>query len=134
MKRTLIAAVLTASLAACAQQPQQADARGASTAPPETATSPTATTPAPAPATNPANPPGTIPHAAPGMTEATAPRMMIAQLQQQLPLGNILILDVRPSMSYSASHAAGAVNIPLDQLQSRAAELPRDKRIVAYCT
>lgn len=133
MKRTLIAAVLTASLAACAQQPQQADTRGASTAPPAPAPSATATTPAPS-AANPADAPGTIPNAAPGMTEATAPRMMIAQLQQQLPLGNVLLLDVRPTMSYSASHAAGAVNIPLEQLQARAAELPRDKRIVAYCT
>jgi rhodanese-related sulfurtransferase/DNA-binding transcriptional ArsR family regulator len=47
--------------------------------------------------------------------------------------GHTVILDVRPSAEYDAGHLPGAVNIPLDELTDRLAELPRGADIVAYC-
>jgi tellurite methyltransferase len=38
--------------------------------------------------------------------------------------GAMPILDVRPEAAFAAGHAAGAVNIPLDQLAARPHELP----------
>lgn len=42
-------------------------------------------------------------------------------------------LDVRTAEEYARGHVPGAVNIPIDELRSRAPELPRGKPIVAYC-
>lgn len=47
--------------------------------------------------------------------------------------GLVTVLDVRPIEEYRASHIAGAVSIPVDELKGRLAELPRDQEIVAYC-
>lgn len=57
-------------------------------------------------------------------------RDQLAQLAQQ---GTVTVLDVRPREEYSAGHIPDAVNIPLDELADRLAELPDDRRIVAYC-
>jgi hypothetical protein len=47
--------------------------------------------------------------------------------------GKALIVDVRDAGSYGTAHIAGAINIPLDALPQRLAELPRDKPIITYC-
>jgi len=46
---------------------------------------------------------------------------------------NKLILDVRTQQENSAGSIEGAKNIPLDQLQSRLNELPKDKEIIVHC-
>jgi rhodanese-related sulfurtransferase/DNA-binding transcriptional ArsR family regulator len=47
--------------------------------------------------------------------------------------GDVVVLDVRPSEEYAAGHIAGALSLPLAEIERRLAELPRRKRIVAYC-
>jgi len=44
-----------------------------------------------------------------------------------------LLLDVRAPEEFEAGHISGAVNIPVDELRSRLAELPRSRGITAYC-
>jgi rhodanese-related sulfurtransferase len=44
-----------------------------------------------------------------------------------------LILDVRHPGEFSRGHVKGARNIPVDELRSRLAELPRDKEIYVHC-
>jgi rhodanese-related sulfurtransferase len=44
-----------------------------------------------------------------------------------------LLLDVRTEDEFLCGEAPGAVNIPLDELRGRLAELPRDRRILCYC-
>jgi rhodanese-related sulfurtransferase/biotin operon repressor len=55
------------------------------------------------------------------------------ELLRRLHAGDTVVLDVRPDPEYAGGHLPGAVHIPLDQLATRLAELPRDKEIVAYC-
>lgn len=43
------------------------------------------------------------------------------------------LLDVRQPDEYQAGHIAGAVLIPLNQLDSRLDELPRDREIICVC-
>jgi len=40
---------------------------------------------------------------------------------------------VRPKEEYIAGHIPGAISIPLEELQLRLADLPRNQEIVAYC-
>lgn len=47
--------------------------------------------------------------------------------------GDVVLLDVRPAAEFRAAHIPGARSVPLEELQSRIRELPRDKDIVAYC-
>jgi hydroxyacylglutathione hydrolase len=44
-----------------------------------------------------------------------------------------LVLDIRNSREWAAKHIAGSVNIPLNHLQERIAEVPRDRRIAVHC-
>jgi NADPH-dependent 2,4-dienoyl-CoA reductase/sulfur reductase-like enzyme/rhodanese-related sulfurtransferase len=44
-----------------------------------------------------------------------------------------VVLDVRTSEEFAAGHLPDAVNIPVDELRSRLAELPHDRPLVAYC-
>ena len=47
--------------------------------------------------------------------------------------GTVTVLDVRPAEEYNAGHIAGAISIPLKELQQRLSDLPHDQEIVAYC-
>jgi rhodanese-related sulfurtransferase len=44
-----------------------------------------------------------------------------------------VVVDVRGPDEYATGHIAGALNIPLDQLQERLGELPPDRLVVTYC-
>lgn len=57
----------------------------------------------------------------------------LQEMQKRLDDPNLVILDVRPALEYQQGHIAGARSIPIDELQSRLAELPKEQEIVAYC-
>ena len=46
---------------------------------------------------------------------------------------DVVILDARPANEYHAGHIAGAISVPIDELQNRLQSLPTDKEYVAYC-
>ena len=54
-------------------------------------------------------------------------------VERLLKRGKAVLVDVRPAMEFAHGHVAGAISIPIDELESRVEELPRNKRIVAYC-
>ena len=43
-----------------------------------------------------------------------------------------VIVDVRPPAEFAAGRLPGAVNIPIDDLARRMAEIPRDRAVVVY--
>jgi phage shock protein E len=48
--------------------------------------------------------------------------------------GGALLLDVRTPEEFAEGHLAGAVNIPVDALPGRLAEVePKDRPVVVYC-
>jgi rhodanese-related sulfurtransferase len=55
------------------------------------------------------------------------------ELLERAKRGLVTVLDVRPAEEYAAGHLPGAINIPIDQLESRLAKLPRKREFVAYC-
>jgi rhodanese-related sulfurtransferase len=55
------------------------------------------------------------------------------ELLDRLRSGAVTILDVRPEDEFARGHLAGALNVPLAQLELRLAELPPDREVVAYC-
>lgn len=55
------------------------------------------------------------------------------ELARRLKSGGVTILDVRPEDEFALAHVPGAINIPLKQIEARAAEIDHTKDIVAYC-
>jgi len=56
-----------------------------------------------------------------------------AELLQRARDGLVIVIDVRPPEEFAAGHVAGAVNIPLGELEERLNELGEAREIVAYC-
>jgi rhodanese-related sulfurtransferase/DNA-binding transcriptional ArsR family regulator len=54
-------------------------------------------------------------------------------LLERVKKGLVTVLDVRPPEEFAAGHVAGAINIPIHELQKRLAEIPRRREVVAYC-
>ena len=44
-----------------------------------------------------------------------------------------MVIDVRPAEEYAAGHIPGAVSIPFGELEQRLDEIPRGRKVVAYC-
>ncbi|HEV2378497.1 MAG TPA: metalloregulator ArsR/SmtB family transcription factor [Terriglobia bacterium] len=56
-----------------------------------------------------------------------------ATLLDRARQGQAIVLDVRPNSEYHSAHLEGAISIPLEELENRLSELPRDTDVVAYC-
>lgn len=55
-------------------------------------------------------------------------------LNNQLPEGKHVVVDMRDKEKWELERVPGALNIPLKDLASRMKELPQDKTIVPYCS
>ena len=55
------------------------------------------------------------------------------ELARRLKRGDVVVLDVRPSAEYQAGHIAGARSVPIAELGRRLKEIPKSRRVVAYC-
>lgn len=55
------------------------------------------------------------------------------ELRQRLQEGAMTLLDVRSPQEFAQGHLPGAINIPLEELEQRLAELAADQELVAYC-
>jgi rhodanese-related sulfurtransferase len=60
-------------------------------------------------------------------------RVSVEDLRTRLEKGTAVLLDVRPSAEYAASHLPSALSIPLEELDRRLSELPHSRTVVAYC-
>ncbi len=54
-------------------------------------------------------------------------------VDQVCEAGQCFILDVRTPGEYALGNLKGAVNIPVDELRNRLAEIPKDRRVLVYC-
>ena len=59
--------------------------------------------------------------------------VLAEELLARAKKGLVTVLDVRPREEFEAGHLPGAVNIPMDRLESELARLPKKREVVAYC-
>jgi rhodanese-related sulfurtransferase len=64
---------------------------------------------------------------------ATLEPVSVNELREALREERVILLDVRPETEYQAGHLPQARSFPVDEMETRLAELPRDQEIVAYC-
>lgn len=66
--------------------------------------------------------------------QQTARRIPVTDAREALAKGEAVLVDVRAKEAFAASHAQGAISLPLWEIGARFAELPKDKLIITYCT
>lgn len=84
-----------------------------------------------APVTHPS--PGLSPEEIQGLP-ADLPSLAADEVRRRLAFGQpIAVIDVRGQDEYDDGHIPGSLHLPYYELQSRQAEVPRDKTVVLYC-
>jgi hypothetical protein len=70
------------------------------------------------------------------VTEADVPRVTVDNAKAALDAGIAVIVDVRSKEAYDASHIAGALFIPLSDMENNPEKfgLDKDQWIITYCT
>ena len=68
-----------------------------------------------------------------GGASTSLPREISAEQAYQKYQAGAFVLDVRTQDEWNEYHAPNTTLIPLDQLQARMSEIPRDKEIVIVC-
>ncbi len=56
-----------------------------------------------------------------------------AQLLKSLSSGEVVVLDVRPTLEFEAGHVPGARSVPLQELDKFISTLKKDLDVVVYC-
>jgi rhodanese-related sulfurtransferase/predicted transcriptional regulator len=56
-----------------------------------------------------------------------------AELIERCKLGLVIVIDVRPPEEFAAGHLPGAINVPIDELESRLVKFSKRKELIAYC-
>jgi predicted sulfurtransferase len=63
-----------------------------------------------------------------------APRISLDDAKKDFDAGNVIFIDTRAEAAYKDEHIKGAINIPSNAFETRYAEVPKDKKIIAYCS
>jgi hydroxyacylglutathione hydrolase len=63
-------------------------------------------------------------------TERVSATTLAEELASKTPP---LVIDIRAPREWTAKHLNGSVNIPLNHLQDRIGEVPRNRRIAVHC-
>jgi len=70
------------------------------------------------------------------LSEADIPRVSLEEALAALQSGAAVVVDVRSPEAYAASHIAGAISIPLGEIETdpTGLDLDQDQWIITYCT
>lgn len=67
------------------------------------------------------------------MPESSTAFNPVSAAELSASTGAGFLLDVRSPIEFAVEHINGAVNIPLPELEGRAGEVPRDRRLFVIC-
>jgi len=63
-----------------------------------------------------------------------APRISLEDAKKAFDAGDVVFVDTRAAAAYKTEHIKGAINIPAGEFEKRYAEVPKGKKIIAYCS
>jgi len=62
------------------------------------------------------------------------PRISLADAKKAFDEGNAVFVDTRAEVQYQQEHVKGAISIPAEAFLTRYSEVPKGKKIIAYCS
>lgn len=62
------------------------------------------------------------------------PRITLAEAKKDFDAGNAVFLDTRAEATYNNEHIKGALNVSEANLEEKYKEIPKGKKIIAYCS
>lgn len=71
---------------------------------------------------------------APATPVDDAPRITLADAKAAYDAGTAIFVDTRTEASFKAEHIKGAINVHADMLEAKIKDLPKNKKIIAYCS
>jgi hypothetical protein len=63
-----------------------------------------------------------------------ATRISLADAKKEFDAGNAVFLDTRAEAAYNNEHIKGALNIAEANLEEKYKEIPKGKKVIAYCS
>jgi 3-mercaptopyruvate sulfurtransferase SseA len=63
-----------------------------------------------------------------------APRISLADAKKDYDAGTAIIVDVRDATAYKTEHIKGAIHIPMADVAANESKLPKNKKIIVYCS
>jgi hypothetical protein len=63
-----------------------------------------------------------------------APRITLADAKKDFDSGSAVFIDTRSADAYKLERIKGAINITLSDSENRYKEIPKDKKIIVYCS
>lgn len=63
-----------------------------------------------------------------------APRISLEDAKKDYDKGNVLFIDTRAQSAYEIEHIKGAINIPVETIENRYKDVPKNKKVIAYCS
>jgi len=71
-------------------------------------------------------------HEEPG--EKKAPRIALDDAKKAFDSGEAVFVDTRGSAFYSNEHVKGAINVPSSDFDNTYKSIPKNRKIIAYCS
>jgi predicted sulfurtransferase len=66
--------------------------------------------------------------------EEKVPRINVQEAKKEFDAGNTVFIDTRAEATYKVEHIKGAINITMDTVEQRYKNIPKGKKIIAYCS
>ncbi|MEO6656356.1 MAG: rhodanese-like domain-containing protein [Pyrinomonadaceae bacterium] len=66
--------------------------------------------------------------------DAEVPRISVEDAKKEADAGTAIIVDSRAETQYKQDHIAGSINIPLGSTEDKFSVLPKNKKIIVYCS
>jgi 3-mercaptopyruvate sulfurtransferase SseA len=63
-----------------------------------------------------------------------APRISLADAKKDYDAASAIIVDVRDATAYKQEHIKGALHIPMADVAANEDKLPKNKKIIVYCS
>ncbi len=66
--------------------------------------------------------------------EDDAPRISLADAKKDFDAGDTIFVDTRSEDNFNTEHVKGAINVPLNDFDKSYKSIPKDKKIITYCS
>lgn len=65
---------------------------------------------------------------------ARVPRISLEDAKKAFDEGGVVFVDTRAEVQYREEHVKGSINIPAEAFEARYGEVPKNKKIITYCS